>query len=85
MSAFEYEYVTYERSSVPAGESESEYVKYFTERLQGGGYHLLVAHNEEGAQYCTYVFRRPVEVTEHVEPLERPVVPPEEWFVSHPE
>ncbi len=85
MNAFEYEYVTYERRHIPDGESEGEYVDYFTRRLGADGYQLLVAHNEEGAQYCTYVFRRPVEVTEHVEPLARPVLPPEEWFVSHPE
>jgi hypothetical protein len=36
-------------------------------------------------QYCTYVFRWPVEVIEHVEPLERPVPPPEELFVARPE
>jgi hypothetical protein len=85
MSAFEYEYVTYERSNIPESESESEYVDYFTRDLEGDGYQLLVAHNEEGVQYCTYVFRRPVDVKEHVAPLERPVLPPEEWFVTHPE
>ncbi|HVB51390.1 MAG TPA: hypothetical protein VND89_06620 [Acidimicrobiales bacterium] len=85
MSAFEYEYVTYERSNIPEGESESQYVDYFTQGLEGDGYQLLVAHNEEGAQYCTYVFRRPIDVTEHVAPLARPVLPPEEWFVTHPE
>jgi hypothetical protein len=31
MSAFVYGYVTYEDSNVPAGESESEDVRYFTE------------------------------------------------------
>jgi L-lysine 2,3-aminomutase len=85
MPAFEYEYVTYERSSIPEGESENDYVDYFTKRLQDDGYLFLVAHNEEGAQYCTYVFRRPTVVTEQSEPLARPVMPPEEWFVTHPE
>jgi len=56
MPVFEYEYVTFERSNIPEGESENDYMEHFTKHFQGDGYKFLVAHNEQGPSAARLCF-----------------------------